>query len=80
MRIIIILCLAIALLRLAVGAVVIITLVTLLLAAINYPKETFGFVALMVIMGIAERHPLGAFIGLLVCSGIYAVAPRETEP
>lgn len=80
MRTIVTLCLAIALLRLAVGAVAIITLLTLLLAAINYPRETFGFVALMVIMGIAERHPLGAFIGLLVCSGIYAVAPRESEP
>lgn len=80
MRIIITLCLAIALLRLAVGAVAIITLVTLLLAAINYPKETFGFVSLTVIMGIAERHPLGAFIGLLMCAAIYAIGPPETEP
>lgn len=79
MRTIIILCLSIALLRLAIGAVVIIALVTLMLAAINYPKETFGFVSLMVIMGIAERHPLGAFIGLLVCSGLYVVAPPKTE-
>lgn len=80
MRTILILCLAIALLRLAVGAVVIAAFLALLFAAIHYPKETFGFIALMVIAGIAERHPLGAFMGLLVCAAIYAVAPRETEP
>lgn len=80
MRTIIILCLSIALLRLSIGAVAIIALVTLMLSAINHPKETFGFVSLMVIMGIAERHPLGAFIGLLICSGLYAIGPPETEP
>ncbi|MBT2244718.1 hypothetical protein JQK15_14325 [Sphingobium sp. BHU LFT2] len=60
-----ILCVAMAALKVALAALVVIFGIGLLYSAIRHPAETIGFMLLMVTMSLVEKHPLAAGVGLI---------------
>ncbi|KFD25820.1 hypothetical protein [Sphingobium yanoikuyae] len=71
-----ILCVAMAALKVALMALIVIFGIGLLCCMIRYPAKTIGFMLLMVTMSLVERHPLAAGIGLVAT----AIVAATTKP
>jgi len=71
----IVMCVAIAVLKLAVLALLIILGIWLLAATIRHPRETLGFMLMLATMSLIETHPWIALVGF-VATALAAAAGK----
>ena len=71
----IVMCVAMAVLKLAVLALLIILGIWLLAAAIRHPRETLGFMLMLATMSLIETHPWIALAGF-VATALTAAAGK----
>lgn len=78
-----ILCVAMAALKVALMVLIVIFGIWMLYSAICHPAETVGFLLLMIAMSLVEKHPLAAGVGLIVtaiAAGVGKGRIRSNEP
>ena len=69
-------CLALALLRVVAQIAVLLVVVILVWLAIYRPRETAGFVLLMLLVGLAGRYPASAALMLGMTMSVGILVPR----
>ena len=69
-------CLALALLRVVAQIAVLLVVVILVWLAINRPRETAGFILLMLLVGLAGRYPASAALMLGMTMSVGILVPR----